>query len=376
MPESSKVYFWNMRTTQKGPYDNKMRKLLKSVKATENVDSGDLLALKTHFGELGNTTFLRPIWLKPIIKYFRKAGAKPFLTDTSTLYVGERGNAAQHHMCAAENGFDPLLLRAPIIISDGLKGDYEEVVKLDNTKTKHFSEAYIAADIAKADGLVTISHFKGHELAGFGGALKNMGMGCASKKGKMQQHCTSGPKANIHNCIGCALCIELCNHEALNLNDEKKIIVDHDRCVGCGACFLACKHNALKVNWETGIQDFLEKMMEYTLAVIQTQKKPIIYINFAVNITPECDCASWSDAPICPDLGVFISTDPVAIDQACIDMASKAPVIPTASHRLPVGYKTGDCKFTAIHDKVPTDMGLAYAEEIGIGSRSYQLVTI
>lgn len=373
---SSKVYFWNMRATQKGPYDNKIRKLLKAIKATEHIESGDLLALKTHFGELGNTTFLRPIWLKPIIKYFRKAGAKPFLTDTTTLYTGERGNASQHQMCAAENGFDPLLLRAPVIIADGLRGDNEDVIPLDTNVTKHFSEAYIATDIVKADGLVIISHFKGHVLAGFGGALKNIGMGCASKKGKMKQHCTSGPKANTHNCTSCGLCLNLCNHEALSFDENKKIVVNDDNCVGCGACFLACKHNALNVNWETGLQGFLERMMEYCLAVVKTQKKPTIYINFAVNITPECDCASWSDAPICPDLGVFVSTDPVAIDQACIDMVGKAPVIPTAVHKLPEDYQQGQCKFTAINNKLPTDMGLEYAEKIGVGSREYQLIKL
>ena len=372
---ASKVYFWNMRSTVKSPFDNRIRKLLKSVKATEHLESGDLAALKVHFGELGNTTFLRPIWLKPIIAYYKKAGINPFLTDTSTLYTGERGNAASHQMCAAKNGFSPLLLGAPVHISDGLRGDNEEAIPFLPGESKHFQEAYIAADIVKADSLVAISHFKGHELAGYGGALKNIGMGCGSKRGKMQQHCTSGPKADIHKCTGCGLCITLCNHQALSLNEDKKIVVDDDACVGCGACFLACKVGALKVNWETGVQDFLERMMEYTLAVLKTKKKPSLFINFAINITPDCDCASWSDAPICPDLGVFVSRDPVAIDQACIDMASAAPVIPTAT-RLPANYKQGECKFTALHDKVPKDMGLEYAEQLGIGSRTYQLVKI
>ncbi len=371
----SKVYFWNMRASMKAPFDNRIRKLLKTVKATAGLESGDLTALKVHFGELGNTTFLRPIWLKPIIKYYKKAGIKPFLTDTSTLYTGERGDAASHQMCAALNGFDPLMLGAPIVIADGLKGDNEEAIPFEKGESKHFTEAYIASDIIKADSFVAISHFKGHELAGFGGALKNIGMGCGSKRGKMQQHCTTGPKADQHKCIGCGLCIELCNHSALSLNKKKKIVVDDETCVGCGACFLGCRNDALQVNWKTGIEEFLERMMEYSLAVLKTRKKPSLFINFAVNITPECDCCSWSDAPICPDLGVFVSTDPVAVDQACLDMASNAPVIPTAT-RLPQAYKQGDCKFNAVHPHVPKDMGLEYAEKIGLGSRKYQLVTI
>lgn len=372
---TSTVYFWNMRSTMKSPFDNRIRKILKSVKATQHLESGDLTALKVHFGEMGNTTFLRPIWLKPIVAYYKKAGIKPFLTDTSTLYTGQRGDAASHHMCAAQNGFDPLLLGAPVIIADGLRGDNEAIIPFVPGESRHFKEAYIAADIVKADSLVAISHFKGHEMAGFGGALKNIGMGCASKHGKMQQHCTSGPKANTHKCVGCGLCIELCNHHALALNQDKKIQVDDKACVGCGACFMACKTGALSINWETGVQDFLERMMEYALAVLKTKKKPSLFINFAVNITPECDCASWSDAPICPDLGVFASTDPVAVDQACLDMASAAPLIPTAT-RLPSGYQPGECKFTALHSHVPKHMGLDYAEQIGLGSRKYQLVTI
>lgn len=372
---TAKVYYWNMRATMKAPFDAKIRKMLKSVKATEGFVSGDLAALKIHFGELGNTTFLRPIWLKPIVKYYKKAGIKPFLTDASTLYTGERGDAASHQMCAALNGFDPLLLGAPIIIADGLRGDSEIAVPLDPKITSHFSEAYIAADIVKADGFVAISHFKGHELAGFGGALKNIGMGCASKRGKMQQHCNSGPKINTHNCIGCGLCAELCNHSALSLNEQKKMEVNHDSCVGCGACFLACKHNALQVNWETGVQDFLEKMMEYSLAVLQTKTKPNLFINFAVNITPDCDCCHWSGAPVCPDLGIFVSRDPVAIDQACLDMASAAPVNPAAESQLN-NYQPGSCKFKALHPHVPEDMGLGYAEKIGLGTRKYELVNI
>lgn len=373
---TSKVYFWNMRASMKAPFDSKIRKMLKTVKATEYLESGELTAFKVHFGELGNTTFLRPIWLRPIIKYYQKAGVKPFLTDASTLYVGERGDAASHQMCAARNGFDPLLLGAPVVIADGLRGDNEEVVSFAPHESRHFTEAFIASDIIKADSLVAISHFKGHELAGFGGALKNVGMGCGSKRGKMQQHCTSGPKCNEHKCIGCGHCIELCNHQALSLDEDKKIKVDDDSCVGCGACFLACKNDALQVNWKTGAQDFMERMMEYSLAVLKTRKKPSLFINFAVDITPECDCCHWSDAPICPDLGVFVSNDPVAVDQACIDMVSEAPVIPSAIKRLPKDYEQGECKFCAIHPHVPKDMGLEYAQQLGLGSRQYKLIKI
>jgi uncharacterized Fe-S center protein len=252
---------------------------------------------------------------------------------------------------------------------------------------RHFQQAFIAADIAEADLLVSINHLKGHELAGFGGALKNIGMGAASKQGKMQQHVTTGPQVDSAACKGCGACVGICAAQALalvetlalagNPNPEKPrqtIVLDQARCVGCGACFLACKHGGLTINWQTDVQGFLERMMEYAAALLLSRPKPSLHITFVTSVTPDCDCMGFSDAPICPDIGVLASLDPVAIDQAGIDLVNRAePLWP--SH-LPKDLKAGQDKFLALRPGMPPAMGLDYAEALGLGSRAYELVSL
>ncbi|WP_341540070.1 DUF362 domain-containing protein [Pseudodesulfovibrio tunisiensis] len=321
-------------------------------------------------GNRESRVFCAPLWIKPIIDFLKKSGARPFLTDASTLYVGQRGEAVSHHMCAARHGWDPLVLGAPVIIADGLKGDNEVAVPVHG---KHIEDAYIAGDIASADFLVSVNHFKGHELAGYGGALKNLGMGCASKRGKMQQHYSTGPIPHPDHCVGCESCVRVCRTGALYLDEETgKIALDPEKCVGCGGCFVACRHNGLTVNWEIGVQDFLERMMEYVKGVLATKKKPCLHVNFVMDVVPDCDCVGFTDAPICPDIGILASFDPVAVDQASMDLVNEAqPLFPS---KLPELTQPGDNKFLAIHNHVPEHMGLDYAEAIGLGTRDYQLV--
>jgi len=369
---ASDVYFWNLRATLKAPFHKRMRSLLKALGAHKVINDGDLAAIKIHFGEEGVTGFLRPLWVKTIIDFVLEAGGKPFLTDASTLYVGQRGEAVSHHMCAARHGWDPLVMGAPVIIADGLKGDEEKAIPING---KHIEDAYIASGIASADFLISVNHFKGHELAGYGGALKNIGMGCASKKGKMLQHCTTGPTLKQDECIGCGACVKVCRPQALYLDEETgKSATNEELCVGCGGCFVACKHGALEVNWKTGVQEFLERMMEYTLGVVKTKNKPCLHINFVMDVVPDCDCVGFTDAPICPDIGILASFDPVAVDQASMDLVNEAP--PLYPSQLPFGVVPGQAKFSAIHEHVPKDFGLEYAEEIGLGSREYKLVSL
>ncbi|MFW6324857.1 MAG: DUF362 domain-containing protein, partial [Desulfovibrionales bacterium] len=222
-----------------------------------------------------------------------------------------------------------------------------------------------------ADHLVSISHFKGHDLAGFGGALKNIGMGCATRQGKMQQHCGMGPLLKPENCRGCGLCVEVCRPGALTLN-EKTISLDAEKCVGCAACLLACRHGGLDVNWKVEINTFLERMMEYAAGVLTLPGKKFLHLNFLVDITPGCDCVGFSDAPLCADLGVLASTDPVALDQAALDLVNRAvPRDPSGK-----GFEPGKDKFHALHSHVQGEYALEYAQKIGLGSRSYRLFSI
>ncbi|MBA4358523.1 MAG: FeS-binding protein, partial [Desulfovibrio sp.] len=242
---------------------------------------------------------------------------------------------------------------------------------------RHFKEAFIASAIAEADLLVSINHLKGHELAGFGGALKNIGMGAASKQGKMHQHVTTGPRVDTAACKGCGACVGICAAQALALVDGldggRHVLLDLEACRGCGACFLACKTGGLSIDWQTDVQGFLERMMEYAAALLLSRARPSLHVTFVTAVTPDCDCMGFSDAPICPDIGVLASLD-VAIDQAGIDLVNQAePLWP--SH-LPAGLKAGQNKFLALRPQLPPAMGLDYAEALGLGSRTYELVAV
>ncbi len=367
----SKVYFWNLRTSHKSPYETRIKRLIKETNFLKHISSGDLVAMKMHFGEKGTTSFISPIYIQPIVDIIRKTGARPFLTDTNTLYIGERGEAVSHLMLSSSHGFIPSIVGAPVIIGDGLKSTHEKVIEW---KGKHFERFYLAADILESDALINISHFKGHELTGFGGAIKNIGMGCATRQGKMKQHCGLGPRIKRDKCIGCGRCIQYCKAGALSLDEEKVIRVDHEKCTGCAMCLLVCRNKALQVNWKVDVKLFLERLAEYCTAFVQNYKGPILHINFLIQISPICDCVGYSDAPICPDLGVLASFDPVALDQASLDMVNKAPVTNHGQYKeTPL---EGEDKFKAIHKHTQGEYCLEYAQSLGLGERRYEIIPI
>lgn len=370
----STVYFLNQRAWRKGTFEARFKKLLTTAGLAEAMAPGELVAVKLHFGESGVTAFVPPLKLKPLLETLRAAGGKPFLTDTATLYAGSRGNAVNHAVLAASHGFDPNLLGAPVIMADGLRSTNEAVVQVAG---KHFQEAYVAGDIVAADRLVTVSHFKGHELAGFGGALKNVAMGCATRRGKMQQHGILAPAVFPDKCTGCGSCLEVCAPRALRLEEQdgkRRIAVDTARCVGCGSCFHVCGFGGVEIDWRTDVGAFLERMMEYAAAVLVGRARPSLHVSFVTAVSPECDCMGFSDAPLCPDLGVLASWDPLALDQACLDLVNAAP--PLYPSKLPAGLQPGQDKFRAVHPHVPEGYGLDYAASLGLGTREYQLKEI
>ena len=373
---ASKVWHWDLRASRRLPYEQRIRKLLKAADGAAHVTPGDLAALKLHFGEAGTTAFIQPLWLRPVIDVLKEAGAKPFLTDSNTLYVGARGESVSHAMTAARHGFDAANLGAPVIIADGLKGEHYKAVPFEG---KHIREAYLAGDVLAADVLVVLSHFKGHELAGFGGALKNVAMGCAARRGKMHQHACTGPEVKSERCTGCGACVEVCAAGALVMGEpdeagKRQVRFDRERCAGCAACFLACRTGGLEIDWRTNVQEFLERMMEYAAACLLSRPKPTLFLNFVAGVTPDCDCIGFSDAPLCPDLGVLCSFDPVALDQACLDLVNAAP--PLWPSKLPRGLAAGENKFKAAHPHVPDNYGLDHAVAMGLGSREYELTTL
>ena len=367
----SVVYFSNLRA--RGAKDNKLARIGKLFKAAgfkKLAEGSALTAVKVHFGELGNDTFVSPVLVRAIVDKLRKHGANPFLTDTATLYSGSRHNAVDHLRTAFLHGFGPEVSGAPVVIADGLRGnDWREVT----VGLKHFRTVKIAAAILEADSLLAVSHFKGHEMAGFGGAIKNLAMGCSPPAGKRDQH---SPRFRVGqaSCVGCAECLKVCPEGAISIAD-KKASIERNRCVGCGECLTVCRTKSIGMDWATELVPFTEKLAEYALGAVKGRSEGRVgYINFLTGITPDCDCVPWSDAPIVPDIGILASSDPVAIDKACLDLVNKQAGLPGSHLNRNLG--PGEHKFLGLWEHTRGDIQLSYAEEIGLGRASYELVEV
>jgi len=371
---SSKVYFTNLHTS---PRINLLQKLEKLVLAAgfKNVDfQNKFVALKIHFGEPGNLAFIRPNYAAQVVQMVKKEGGKPFLTDANTLYSGKRSNAVDHLYSATSNGFTEVVTGCPVMIADGLKGTDYNLVEIN---LPHCKTAKIGNAMAEADIIISLTHFKGHEMAGFGGTLKNLGMGSASIGGKLELHSSSKPSINQSNCTGCAICVKNCAHDAIHLDKDKKAVIEYEKCVGCGQCIAVCQYDSAQVVWENASVLMNEKVAEYAYAVLKD--KPAIHISFVMNVSPDCDCWGHNDYPMVPDIGIAVSTDPVALDMACAHLVTQAPVMEQskiAEHQHFDTLKPEQDKFKMAHPDTDWKAGLLHAEKIGLGSTSYQLVTL
>lgn len=364
------VYFLDLKASPKENRLARIGRLLDQVPFSKPLSKKNLVAVKIHFGEKGNTAYVKPIYVRPITDKIRAWGGKPFLTDANTLYVGTRSDSVSHLQTALENGFSFTTVGAPLVIADGLKG--KSTIRVPIHK-QNFQTVSIAADIVDADALVSVAHFKGHELSGFGGTLKNLGMGCASREGKLSQHSNLAPKVIRKKCLACGECLSHCAQESIEIQEEKALI-NPERCVGCGACILVCPQGAIQIQWNQSITIFQQKMVEYTLGVLKGKEGRAIFLNFLTDISPACDCYSHSDRPIVRDIGILASTDPVAIDQASADLVNNEPG--NKDSALTKNYKSGEDKFRGIYPKVDWEIQLQYAEEIGLGTRKYELVIL
>lgn len=366
----SKVYFINLRASFRENFVAKIDRLLKTAGLAETVLKRDLVAVKLHFGELGNTAFIRPVFLRRIVQSVKEAGGVPFLTDSNTVYAGTRSDSPHHLETAIKNGFAFSVVDAPIIIADGLRGRSETPVIINQ---KHFEKVYIGSDIVQADSLVAVAHFKGHELTGFGGTIKNLGMGCASRRGKLAQHSTLAPKIVSKKCIGCGDCAGHCSQNAISFVN-KKAVIDQDKCIGCGDCIIICPNSAVQIQWNQSIPVFLENLVEYTMGVLKGKEGKTLFINFITDVSPACDCMPLNDAPIVRNIGVVASTDPVAIDQASVDLVNKEEAIKDSC--IKTNTNPGEDKFRGIYPNVDWTIQLYYAESLGLGTREYELVEI
>ncbi len=373
MPTKSKVYFTGLRTSGSNNLLDNMEKLIKKA-GIETIPLKDqFVALKIHFGEAGNLGFIRPNYVARIVSILKQNGAKPFLTDCNTLYSGSRQNAVDHLQTASENGFNLLSAGCQAIIGDGLKGlSYREIP----IQGKYCPRPKIGAAIADADVLISLTHFKGHELAGFGGCLKNLGMGCGAVPGKLEMHSASKPVIHQENCRGCQVCIKHCRQQAISLNKQKKAQINPDKCVGCGQCIALCQFQAAYLESYDDSHHLNRRIDEYALAAVYN--KPHFHISFVIDVSPECDCWNHNDASIVPNIGIAASFDPVAIDKACADLVIAAPALKSDNmlsdrHQ---NCKAHQDKFKILHPDTDWEFGLQYAQEIGLGNMDYELITV
>lgn len=370
----STVFVTDMQADWKKSVAAKVSQLFNLLRPEEIFRARDLIAVKLHFGEEGNTGYVRPQYVRRVVERLKDLQTRPFLTDTNTLYVGSRTEACSHLITAFDNGFTREVAGAPVIIADGLRGNNQIKVRINGTRVKN---AHIAADIHNADGLVVLTHFKGHELSGFGGAIKNVGMGCASREGKLEQHSNISPKVRRQKCVGCGECVAWCRGGAISLEGEKgklKSVINPEYCVGCAECILSCPRGAIQVRWNESIPIFMEKLVEYAGAVLKGKRGKTLFMTFVTNVSPLCDCTPFSDRSIVPDLGILASDDPVAIDQAAVDLVNGAPGNPVSTLREALA--PGEDKFRAIYPNVDWAHQLEYAEKTGIGTREYTLLTV
>ncbi len=334
----------------------KLKRLLERSAVLDAVRKGYEVAAKIHFGEEGNAGFVRPEYAGVVCDFIAAKGATAFLADTNTLYRGKRTNSRDHLAVAGKHGFTKEATGARIVIPDDADRNSTVGVKMNGERIKTAKLARLFID---ADAIIAINHFKGHIMTGFGGALKNIGMGCATREGKLAQHCDASPVVYADKCKACGACVKICPADAIRI-EEKRAVVDISKCIGCANCIAACPTNAMFIDMKSGLA-VQEKMVEYAAAALKGKKGRAGFLNFAVRIKKECDCWGEDTPTLAPDVGILASTDPVAIDKASFDLVEKV-----------CGYDV----FKEAHPDGDGMIQLRYAARIGLGALDYELIEI
>lgn len=373
--EKAKVYFTNFRTQLDVSLTVKLQKLIRKAGIGKINMDGKFVAIKMHFGELGNLAYIRPNYAKAVADVVKEQNGKPFLTDCNTLYPGSRKHALEHLDCANINGFNTVTTGCQILIADGLRGTDDVAVPVPNGE--YCKEAYIGRAIMDADVFISLSHFKGHEMTGFGGAIKNIGMGCGSRAGKMLQHNNGTPVISEKACRGCRRCAAECGSDAIFYKENGKAHINEALCKGCGRCIGACAFDAISNKHWNALELLCCKMAEYSAAVCAG--RPCFHISLVQDISPNCDCHGENDAPILPDIGMFASFDPVALDQACVDACLRAEPLPNSQlsdNLQKEGWEHHHDHFKDSNPNIHWKETLEHAEKIGHGTRDYELIVM
>ncbi|MBE0428823.1 MAG: DUF362 domain-containing protein [Thermoleophilia bacterium] len=375
----SKVFFIDSRADSRERNISKYRQLISRLGLKSIISEGDLVAVKVSFGERGNLTYLRPQYVRPVVDEIIRLGGRPFLTDSNTLYAGGRTNSRDHAITAMENGFGYAVTGAPVVIAGGLLGiDYRTVP----VAGEHFQEAKIVPEALDADVIISLAHFKGHMICGFGGALKNLGMGFGSRAGKQMMHSDVRPEVDPPQCDACGRCRKWCPEAAISMvaggvpeqPGLKAALIDSEACAGCGECVTVCSPGAIAINWQSDASIVQQKMAEYAAAALTGKLDRFAAINFVLDVTPDCDCLGWSDRPIVPNIGILASTDPVAVDAASLDLVSQAAGIRGSA--LPEAHLDSRDKFGSIHEGIDSTAQLTHANKLGIGTDRYELAPL
>lgn len=371
--EKAKVYFTDFRTHGTHSLLQKLRRLIEKAGMMDMPLDGKFTAIKVHFGEPGNLSFLRSNYARVVVDALKEMGARPFLTDSNTLYPGMRRNALDHIDAAYLNGFSPLQTGCHVIIADGLLGT--DFVSVPVEGGEYCDHALIGRAAVDAEAMISLTHFKCHEGTGIGGALKNLGMGLGSTAGKREMHCDGKPVVTEADCVGCGMCVKQCGSDAITMvkkPEGKKAVIDHDKCSGCGRCVGACYKQGA-IGGPGGSNDMLTcKISEYAKAVLTG--KPHFHISLVMDVSPYCDCHAENDAPVIADVGMFASFDPVALDSACAEAALKMEPLP-GSILAEREHRTGD-HFHDVHPVTDWRVGVEHAEKIGLGTTQYELIKV
>ena len=364
-----KVYFTDFCTGTSETLPQKLARLIMTA-GIDQIDFKDkFVAIKIHFGELGNMAHLRPGYARVLVDIIKDLGGKPFLTDANTLYVGSRKNALDHLETAYLNGFTPYSTGCHVIIADGLKGTDEVAVPVKNGE--YVKEALIGKAVMDADIVISLNHFKGHEEAGFGGALKNLGMGCGSNDGKRDMHDACRPVVDPDKCLACGACHDICAHDAPNLKDGV-MFVDWNKCAGCGRCLDVCPVKAIAPDNHNAALYLNYKIAEYAKAVVDG--RPHFHVSLVRDVSPYCDCHPENDIPIVPDVGMFASFDPVALDLACADAVNAQMATPGS--KLDKAPASDLDNLTRPFPHTCWRAQIEHAKKIGLGEDTYELVRI
>jgi uncharacterized Fe-S center protein len=370
LKESADVYFAPVRSSTNKSLVARFGDMLEAM-SLDIFGKDELVAIKLTFGEEGCTTFVHPLFVRKAVDWVKEKGGKPFLTDSCTLYYGQRNNGIDHLNLAVRHGFSYATVGAPIVIADGISSrDYVEV----EVGLTHFKRVRYGSNAHHADALLCISHFKGHLATGFGGTFKNIGMGLGSRSAKQMMHAVVKPEfRDKGSCTGCARCVESCPSSAIEIVAQKASF-DYSKCTGCAECISICPERALRILWNESPDNLCEKIVETAYGVLKKKKGKVAFFNFVLDVTPDCDCLSWSANAIVPDVGILGSTDPVAVEQASLDMVNAQPALPGSE--LGPEFGPGKDKFKGIRPETDGQRQIEYAEELGMGTRKYKMVNV